>query len=54
MLDLDFAARIRALRSTYSDIAQVTDLPRLDAEIADLEQQASAPGLWMIPNLRRR
>ncbi|RGE23643.1 peptide chain release factor 2 [Leucobacter sp. wl10] len=49
MLDLDFSARIRAIRSTYADIAAVTDLPKLDREIAELEQQAAAPDLWDDP-----
>ncbi|GAA2186904.1 MULTISPECIES: peptide chain release factor 2 [Leucobacter] len=49
MLDLDFSARIRALRSTYADIAAVLDLPKLDREIAELEEQAAAPDLWDDP-----
>ena len=49
MLDLDFSARIRALRSTYADIAAVTDLPKLDREIIELEEQAAAPDLWDDP-----
>ncbi|WP_017793640.1 peptide chain release factor 2 [Leucobacter salsicius] len=49
MLDIDFSARIRAIRSTYADIAAVTDLPKLDREIVELEEQAAAPGLWDDP-----
>ena len=49
MLDIDFSARIRAIRSTYADIAAVTDLVKLDREIAELEEQAVAPGLWDDP-----
>lgn len=49
MLELDFNARLKALRATYVDIAEVTDLPRLDREIAELEEQAAAPGLWDDP-----
>ncbi|MEV8337269.1 peptide chain release factor 2 [Leucobacter sp. NPDC077196] len=49
MLDLDFSARIRALRSTYADIAAVLDLPKLDREIVELEEQAAAPDLWDDP-----
>ena len=49
MLELDFNARIKALRTTYDDIAAVTDLTRLDREIAELEEQAVAPGLWDDP-----
>lgn len=49
MLDQDFSARIRALRTSYANIAEVTDLPKLDREIAELEEQAVAPGLWDDP-----
>ncbi|MBK0418535.1 peptide chain release factor 2 [Leucobacter sp. CSA1] len=49
MLELDFSSRIREVRTTYADIAAVTDLPRLEREIAELEQQASAPDLWDDP-----
>ncbi|WP_336651422.1 MULTISPECIES: peptide chain release factor 2 [unclassified Leucobacter] len=49
MLDLDFSARIRALRATYADIAAVLDLPRLEREIVELEEQAAAPDLWDDP-----
>lgn len=49
MLDQDFPTRIRSLRTTYADIAQVTDLPKLDREIEELEQQATAPDLWDDP-----
>lgn len=49
MLEQDFAARIRSLRATYADIAEVTDLPKLDREIAELEEQAAAPDLWDDP-----
>ena len=46
MLDLDLSSRIRAVRASFADITAVMDLPKLDAEIADLEQQASEPNLW--------
>lgn len=46
MLDLDLSSRIRAVRASYADIAAVMDLPKLDREIVELEQQASAPDLW--------
>ena len=49
MLEQDFSARIRSLRATYADIAEVTDLPKLDREIAELEEQAAAPDLWDDP-----
>ncbi|MGI8393833.1 peptide chain release factor 2 [Leucobacter sp. W1038] len=46
MLDLDLGSRIRAVRSTYADIAAVMDLPKLEREIGELEEQAAVPGLW--------
>ena len=49
MLDIDFAARIRAVRSTFADIAAVLDVPKLEREIAELEEQAGAPDLWDDP-----
>ena len=49
MLDLDLNARIRAVRASYADIAAVTDLPKLDREIVELEELAVAPNLWDDP-----
>lgn len=46
MADIDFSEKIPHLRSTLSSIEQVTDIDALDARIADLEKQASAPDLW--------
>ena len=54
MLDIDFSARIRAIRSTYTDIAAVLDLPRLEREIIELEEQAAAPGLWDDPEAAQK
>ena len=54
MLDQEFSARVRALRSTYSDIAEVTDLAKLDSEIAELEEQAAAPDLWDDPDAAQK
>ncbi len=42
----DFAAEIKNLRSTMTSVRQVTDLETLTKQIAELEQQASAPDLW--------
>src|SRR5699024_8255744 len=42
----DFTQEIPNLRSTLSQIEQVTDVEALDAKIADLEQQATAQDLW--------
>jgi peptide chain release factor 2 len=49
MAEIDFPAEIRALRSTYSSIEQVSDVDALKAEIADLSEQAGAPDLWDDP-----
>ena len=46
MIDLDFAERIAAARSTFADIRAVVDIQRLEAEIAELNEQAGAPDLW--------
>ncbi len=54
MLDIDFSARIRAIRSTYDDIAAVMDLERLEREIVELEEEAAAPGLWDDPEAAQK
>lgn len=54
MLDIDFSARIRAIRSTYADIAAVLDITRLEREIGELEEQAAAPGLWDDPEAAQK
>jgi peptide chain release factor 2 len=46
MDELDFSADIAALRSTFADIRTVIGVDRLEAEIADLSEQAGAPDLW--------
>ena len=46
MAATDFPAEIAALRTTYGTIAQVTDVPALQATIASLSEAASAPDLW--------
>ncbi|WP_100345060.1 peptide chain release factor 2 [Compostimonas suwonensis] len=46
MMDLDFSEQIAALRSTFNDIRSVIDVDRLRAEIASLNEQATAPDLW--------
>ncbi|XPP26091.1 MAG: peptide chain release factor 2 [Leucobacter sp.] len=54
MLELDLGGRIKAVRATYSDIATVLDLPRLEREIVELEEQAAAPGLWDDPEAAQK
>jgi peptide chain release factor 2 len=46
MITLDIADDIAALRSTFRDIRAVVDTDRLEADIASLSEQASAPDLW--------
>ena len=46
MAALDFPAEISALRTTFGTIRQVTDVETLTSTIAELSEQASAPGLW--------
>jgi len=46
MIDLDFAERIAAARSTFADIRAVIDVERLEMQITELSEQAGAPDLW--------
>ena len=46
MIELDISEQIAALRSTFSDIRSVVGVERLEAEIADLSDQAGVPDLW--------
>jgi peptide chain release factor 2 len=46
MDELDFSEAIANLRSTFADIRSVVGVERLEAEIADLSEQAGAPDLW--------
>ena len=50
MAETDYTAEIAQLRSTLSNIEQVSDMDRIRADIAELEQQASAPDLWDDPD----
>ena len=51
---VDFPSEIKALRATVETIQQVTDLDRLRAEIAELEQRSSAPDLWDDPDAAQK
>ncbi len=42
----DFAEQIKALDGTLSSIEKVLDVDSMRAEIADLQEQVSAPDLW--------
>ncbi|WP_404374573.1 peptide chain release factor 2 [Kytococcus sedentarius] len=46
---VDYAQEIRELRTTMESVREVIDLPRLKEQLADLEQQSSAPDLWDDP-----
>ena len=45
-MDPDVAAKVKALDITMASIEAVVDVPRLQATIADLSDQASVPDLW--------
>jgi peptide chain release factor 2 len=42
----DIDSEIRQLQATMSTIGKVLDIPAMEAEIADLAEQVSAPDLW--------
>jgi len=47
--DVEISEQVSTLDGVMKQIEAVVDLPRLAAEIADLEQQASVPNLWDDP-----
>ncbi|MFJ6416863.1 peptide chain release factor 2 [Paeniglutamicibacter sp. NPDC091659] len=49
MASTDFPAEIRALRSTYASIEEVSDVPRIRADIEMLSEEAGVPNLWDNP-----
>ena len=49
MSDLDLSAEIRQIRGTFATIAEVSDLPKLEKEIAQLEIEVQEPTLWDNP-----
>jgi peptide chain release factor 2 len=50
MIELDISDQVAALRSTFADIRSVVGVDRLEAEIADLSEQAGAQDLWDDPD----
>ncbi|HEV7957637.1 MAG: peptide chain release factor 2 [Microbacteriaceae bacterium] len=54
MTDLDISEQIAALRSTFADIRSVVGVERLEAEIADLSEQAGVPDLWDDPDAAQK
>ncbi len=51
---VDFPAEIKALRTTYESIVEVTDVEALRARIAELSEQAAAPDLWDDPDAAQK
>ena len=49
MSDLDLSAEIKQIRGIFATIAEVTDVPKLDKEIEQLEADVQAPNLWDNP-----
>ncbi len=54
MAETDYTAEIKELRSTLSQIEQVSDVAQIEADIAELEKQASAPDLWDDPEAAQK
>lgn len=46
----DYSQELEHIRRTYEQIAAVTDLPALEAQIAELTEQSAAPDLWDDPD----
>ncbi|MFO6452913.1 MULTISPECIES: peptide chain release factor 2 [unclassified Aeromicrobium] len=46
MATTDLNDRIKQLGATLTSIERVLDLPKMEAEIADLQEQVGAPDLW--------
>lgn len=46
---IDFPTELKELRQTLTSILQVSDLPALKAQVAELSEQASAQDLWDDP-----
>lgn len=49
MASTDFSAEIKSLRSTYASIEEVSDVPRIRADIEMLSEEAGVPDLWDNP-----
>ncbi|WKV15749.1 peptide chain release factor 2 [Janibacter limosus] len=47
---VDFETEIKNLRTTMGSVREVTNVPALETQIADPEQQAAAPDLWDDPD----
>lgn len=54
MSDLDLSSEIKQIRGTFATIAEVTDVPKLDKEIEQLEKDAQDPNLWDNPDAAQK
>jgi peptide chain release factor 2 len=54
MSELDLSSEIRQIRSIFATIAEVTDVPKLEAEIAELEIAAQVPNIWDDPDAAQK
>lgn len=54
MSDLDLSAEIKQIRGTFATIAEVTDVPKLDKEIEQLEKDVQDPNLWDNPDAAQK
>ena len=54
MEELDFSSELNALRSTFADIRAVVNVESLQAQIAELSEQAGAPDLWDDPEAAQK
>lgn len=54
MSDLDLSAEIKQIRGTFATIAEVTDVPKLDKEIEQLEKDVQDPNLWDDPDAAQK
>ena len=50
MADIDFTQDLAAAKETFVTISDAVNPDKLRAQVADLEQQAAAPGLWDDPD----
>ena len=54
MSDLDLSTEIKQIRGTFATIAEVTDVPKLDKEIEQLEKDVQDPNLWDNPDAAQK
>ncbi|NUL48245.1 peptide chain release factor 2 [Cellulosimicrobium funkei] len=54
MAETDYTVEIAQLRSTLSNIEQVSDMEQIKADITRLEAEASAPDLWDDPEAAQK